>query len=1057
MDSEVAQVIQAVQALYDPSTPPSVQSTLQRQLQLVQSSPSAWSVVGTLLSHPDSSVRFFGASTLQHAITRSWGSLDPSNAAPKALSGPVASLKESLLHWLASSAAAAYPMTGAPGTPGEKPVLRKLAAATTGLSLRLGPEWNDWLLEVIMRIAASGAAREANLEVLSTAIEEIARADFVGGQRMSYMSSLSSTIPHLVSTLTSSMAPTAEPSEINLALSCFVAYLNAGQLSHTELTTLYPCLLPHVSRSETVVAAASALEELLERSSGLSETGGSGVTRFVNRQRTTELVQGWATGTYVRQVTEAAIADAREGADPDDEAMAVFKLVSTLADHLITTFLFDPPPLSSASSSAAQVDPSGVLTLAHPSVHALLSLLLALSTFPGYSSEAYAINELPTSAWMNLQELGADEGFMPGAGDGREGRPGRETEWAAYRDVFAALADGLRSRATRPREEEFIEWPRDVRDAFRVQRSTTVADTIQYAYFVLRDELIAQLVRLAAEQVAAAPTGGRDSYEDLEATLFMLLSLGEVVPMAAPTLSEMENPTAPPSPLQQYLGTLFGPSVLGRLPTEPGLHPTLRTTALRLVGAYSSWFASQPDACLQAVTFVIGGLQEPQLVPGAAKALRGLCDANRKVLMQHVPSFVQVLGGLEGRIPDTELAKVLQSVASVVQALPENEIVEPLLTLASPIVDKLVAVTSTTQQDRELAREECLQQLSYLAALSRGLADPEGDVIDLDASLDETSFAREGAQRILSDSRVVDLRHRLAAGIERVAQTWPGDAEIVTALSDFIRQSTSDALPSPVALDSLALLNLCVNALKIAVSSVWLGVGGQLLARMSRDLSDGTISDAELASLTTPVEAVLSVILTAYPDVSTMGENPDVVAAFLAFCSQITRLYPRIFDALPHNYLEAVLAFAERGLAMQEQFSLKSTTELLLSSVQQTRMASPSATTYQTVILPRIPSIMRSTLLAIGGVAPRSHLVSLSELLHACLLRVPDQARPALKALLAESGFPTERATPESKARFERAVSSARTGKQVRQAVTDFALVCRGLDGSAYGAATTVY
>lgn len=720
--------------MYDPSTPPSVQSSLQRQLQLVQGSPSAWSIVGTLLSHPDSSVRFFGASTLQQAIARSWSFLDPAQPAPKALAGPVAALKESLLHWLATSAAAAYPARdGATATAGERPVLRKLAAATTGLSLRLGSEWNDWLLEVIMRVAASGAAREANLEVLSTAIEEIARADFVGGQRsvsrstpptlpfqlvlfsaptdlvpnrLSYMSSLSSTIPHLVSTLTSSMDPTGKPSEVNLALSCFVAYLNAGQLSHTELTTLYPCLLPHVSRTETVVAAASALEELIERSSGLAETGGSGVTRFVNRQRTTELVRSWATGPYVRQVTEEAIADAREGADPEDEAVAVFKLVSTLADHLITTFLFDPPPPSSSSSAlsaAAQVDPSGVLTLAHPSVHALLSLLLALSTFPGYSSETYAINELPTSSWMNLQELGADEGFMPGAGDGREGRPGREAEWAAYRGVFAALADGLRSRATRPREEEFLRWPKgnfrsgmvmtanraanslffwsrpDVRDAFRVQRSTTVADTVQYAYFVLRDDLIAQLVQLAAEQVAVPSPGGQDAYEELEATLFMLLSLGEVVPMAAPILSEMEDPTASSSPLQQYLGTLFGPAVLGQLPTEPGMHPTLRSTALRLVGAYSSWFASQPEACLQAVTFVIGGLQEPQLVPGAAKALRGLCDANRKVLMQHVPSFVQVLGGLEGRIPETELAKVLQSVASVVQALPENEIVEPLL------------------------------------------------------------------------------------------------------------------------------------------------------------------------------------------------------------------------------------------------------------------------------------------------------------------------------------------------------------------------------------------
>jgi len=49
--------------------------------------------------------------------------------------------------------------------------------------------------------------------------------------------------------------------------------------------------------------------------------------------------------------------------------------------------------------------------------------------------------------------------------------------------------------------------------------------------------------------------------------------------------------------------------------------------------------------------------------------------------------------------------------------------------------------------------------------------------------------------------------------------------------------------------------------------------------------------------------------------------------------SQIVRLYPRIFSALPPHYLDAVLAFAERGLAMQEQFSLKSTMELLVRAL----------------------------------------------------------------------------------------------------------------------------
>jgi hypothetical protein len=101
------------------------------------------------------------------------------------------------------------------------------------------------------------------------------------------------------------------------------------------------------------------------------------------------------------------------------------------------------------------------------------------------------------------------------------------------------------------------------------------------------------------------------------------------------------------------LPRLFGPSILGRVPSSSQL--TLRSTALRLVGAYSSWFSSQAqqpeEACLlSAVTFVVAGLEEPGLGPDAARALRLLCDANRKTLVGHVGSFVAVLGGLEGKV-----------------------------------------------------------------------------------------------------------------------------------------------------------------------------------------------------------------------------------------------------------------------------------------------------------------------------------------------------------------------------------------------------------------------
>ncbi|GAA5825370.1 hypothetical protein JCM11251_006954 [Rhodosporidiobolus azoricus] len=1065
MEEELLQVVQAIQALYSPSTPSTTQVSLQHQLQLVQASPGSWGLISPLITHEDPSVRFFAASTLLHKIQRGWETLPSTTSGAgeeddgNTLRTEVEQLKQSLLAWLAHSAASAFPsFSSSSSSPvvGEKPVLRKLAASATALSLRLEGKWEDWLLEVVMRVAAGGAGREATLEVLAVAIEEVGRAELVGSKRMAYMSSLSSTTPHLVSTLSSSLA-SSSPAEINAALTCFISYLNAGLLSHPELATLYPLFLPHLASPSTVIAACSAVDELVERSSGLS--GSSGITKFINRQRTNELVAGWANSAFVQQVVQQAVNDAHEGSEPDDEALAVFKLVCTLADHFIS-LIFDPPPASSAASSPAVMH----LSLTSPETLQLLHTLLTLSTFPGHTPESYSVNDLPSGAWMALQEYGADEGLISGPGDGREGREGREQEWEVYKAVFERLAEGLRERGRRPGEEEVRGWPKDIRDAFRIYRSSTLSDTLQYCYFVLRDSLIGTLVSLASSQIAQSPPSsasgaGTDDCEDLEATLFALYSLGEVVPLA-PSLAEgLADESAPPSPLTTYLQHLFSPSLLGALPSSS--FPTLRSTALRLVGAYAPWFAAHPQECLNAITFVVAALSSSDtvLIPHAARALKGLCDANRKVLTGHVGSFVQVLGGLEGKIEDNELGKVLESVASVVQALPGAEVVDPLLTLAGPVVHKLGQAVQGAGQSPEEARLLALQQLSYLTALSRGLSDPEGDLIDLDASLDDTSVAKLAALRVLEEPRVQELRNGLAQAVEGAVGVWAGDVEVVTVLSDYIRITTSDSLPSPLALPPLALLRLSSSALQIAPSSVWLGIMGQLLARLARERNDNELGEGEeaervLKEVGEPVEKALNVVLSTHGDLAAMVENPDVVAAFLSFCTQIIRHYPRIFSVLPAHYLDAVVAFGERGLGMQEQFSLKSTIELLLSVVQQTAFASPSSRVFASVLSPRLPSLLSALLIAIAGSVPRSHLTQLSELLHACLLRLGEPARQSLKGLLAQERWPNGRVDKEKKDKFERAVLSARTGKQVRSAVSDFALVCRGLDGSAYGAAT---
>lgn len=335
--------------------------------------------------------------------------------------------------------------------------------------------------------------------------------------RVTYMSTLSSSTPYLVSTLSSTLStPNTPPSEVNSALNCFTSYLLAGQLGHTELTTLYPVLLPHLSNPDTTIAACTAVEELVDRSSGSSSGAGS-VQRFIGRMKCNELVSHWATSEWVQGVIRRAV----EEEDADDETLAVMKLVCSLSEHFIT-FVYSDTPTDSHIVN---------LTLNSPQVAILFQLLLAITAFPGHSMESYNINEMTSGVWMALQEESSDIGLVSGPGGGREGRDGKEAEWVVLGAVFAELAQSLRIRAQWPSREVSSTWTKgqyaplrsrristdpvyvDALDGFRVYRSTVLYETLLYAYYILRESMLAGIVSLAEQQIARPALGPSDGLE----------------------------------------------------------------------------------------------------------------------------------------------------------------------------------------------------------------------------------------------------------------------------------------------------------------------------------------------------------------------------------------------------------------------------------------------------------------------------------------------------------------------------------------------------------------
>lgn len=133
--------------------------------------------------------------------------------------------------------------------------------------------------------------------------------------------------------------------------------------------------------------------------------------------------------------------------------------------------------------------------------------------------------------------------------------------------------------------------------------------------------------------------------------------------------------------------------------------------------------------------------------------------------------------------------------------------------------------------------------------------------------------AQGGCSRTCASSRCVQSsagrsRLLLASGrptsrLSRFVSCAPAvrGADPSQALADFIKRSTSDSLPSALALDAFSLLQLATSALQHTVSPVWLSIAASLLARLARDESDHDMSDAAVARLAQPVETGMGAML----------------------------------------------------------------------------------------------------------------------------------------------------------------------------------------------------
>ncbi|KAF6748259.1 armadillo-type protein [Ephemerocybe angulata] len=1015
--SDVDRAAQLIQLGYGPSTStttPEDLKRLQQELFEMQRRPEAWGLVIPLLNHEDPNVQFFGAHTAQVKVARDWDAFPRENAEQ---------LRDLLVQLTAHSIAIGRGNF----------ILRKLFVAIASLAIKLVPghpsRWPGWILSCVQAFSEQGGSAERIHQFLVIVAEEVGTADLLGASKVQMQQSLRDAIPLVVQAITSSVNRSVSISQFQSALLTLQAWMTIFPSS--DLLPFIPILIglldPSDDNEAIFIAASDTLQEILSKSP-LSDGAAT--------KTLTEPLLVW-----LDSVGSSIIAQTIQNNDVNEVSHSLSKLLVALGDH---SALY----IAANISSSIPVIPGktkGYLA------QTFLRLIMAYTGLQGYYGADEEESALTLDFWYLFQEaLWSTEYFEDPEDDVPP--PNREdpVQVKMAKEVYIELVKVLRRKVAFPPPP--TGWGKDQIDAFNVYRRD-VGDTLINAFYVLRDDMLSYYVGELAQLLADEP-----NWQDVEATLHCIMSVQEAV--------DLEK--AP------QLARLFNQDILGRLPTTG--HNRLRRTTLSVIGTYSTWFTlyakasdtpADPTLLLNVLNYVVTALTDPALCLQAAIALRNLCDTNRKALAPHIGAFGQLHDGLE-RIPDSEKSKILQSIASVIEALPAQEMIPPVQAIVSPVVQKLVSALQTASTLPDEARTMVILQLEILAGISKGLTrsseGPYGDADEDDpavqAQIESIKVARE-------DPRMQQLRNDTFSSIRSIIDIWSTDAEISHALSDLFKSITS--LPSDITLISQPagpLLELICVAAQKQLTATWLSLAAILIAQLNPPSYSLVVKSAPVRGAEAILSHVLPVLLqcglTALAVPGAMEANPDIVQEFFACMDRVAQDFTKSFYTLAPGLLDALMQCAISSLALQERYSLVAAANFMSNLIHRSSLTSELNAHKLALLASHGRSITRAILQGFAGVAPRSVVPNLIEMLGALMNRSsgtdggPATVAHWMQDILFSNDFVQSKAGPETKKEFIKAVLASRSLKKTREAAQQFALVARGLEGSSFGYASVV-
>jgi transportin-3 len=249
------------------------------------------------------------------------------------------------------------------------------------------------------------------------------------------------------------------------------------------------------------------------------------------------------------------------------------------------------------------------------------------------------------------------------------GRQPEDSSIQPILDIFANLQAVIINHLHFPRDDE--QQTAQERDEFRMFRHR-MGDTLKDCCHVLGAPTC---LRRSYELVTAALAKGSPSWQEIEAPLFSMRSMGaEVDPDDDEIL----------------------PHIMDMLPKLPD-HPRIRYAAILVISRYTQWIDRHPQDLAFQLQYISAGFEmaEEEVSAAAAQAMKFMCQDCNQHLVPFLPQLHTFISSVGDRLDQPDMVEVCEAIGYIISSMPAAQAAQALQQFCEPLIQRVQAVAST--------------------------------------------------------------------------------------------------------------------------------------------------------------------------------------------------------------------------------------------------------------------------------------------------------------------------------------------------------------------------